>query len=64
MVTMKETKIKAVKDYAHRGYASVFVVIKPWAVYVDCKQLVDKSGRPRRFTTEHAALVAARRSIA
>ena len=56
--------IKAVKDPAVSGYAHAFVVIKPWTVFVGRQQLVDKSGRPRRFATEHAALAAARRSIA
>ena len=60
---MTEPTIKAVKDYAQRGYASAASVIKPWTVYVDRKQLIDKSGRPRRFSTEAAAMVAARRSI-
>lgn len=54
--------IKAVKDPAISGYAHAFVVIKPWTVFVDHRQLVDKSGRPRRFATEHAAIAAARRS--
>lgn len=60
---MTAPTIKAVKDYACRGYASVAAVIKPWTVYVDRKQLVDKSGRPRRFSTESAAMAAASRSI-
>ena len=58
-----EPVIKAVKDYAHRGYSSAAAAIKPWTIYVDRKQLVDKSGRPRRFSTEAAATSAARRSI-
>lgn len=61
---MKEREIKAVKDYAVSGYAHAHVVIKPWVVYVGRAQLVDKSGRPRRFATERAAMAAARRSIA
>lgn len=60
---MTESTINAVKDYAYRGYASVAAAIKPWTVYVGHKQLVDKSGRPRRFATERAAIQAARRSI-
>lgn len=60
---MTEPTFKAVKDYAQRGYASVAAVIKPWTVYIDRKQLVDKSGRPRRFSTERAAMVAARSAI-
>ena len=60
---MTEPKIKAVKDYAVSGYAHAHVAIKPWVVHVDRKQLVDKSGRPRRFSTEAAAMAAARRSI-
>lgn len=60
---MTEPKIHAAKDYAFRGYASATAVIKPWIVYVDRKRLVDKSGRPRRFSTEAAARSAARRSI-
>jgi len=59
-----EPSIKAVRDPAVSGYAHAFVLMKPWTVYVNRKQLVDKSGRPRRFSTEHAALAAARRSIA
>jgi hypothetical protein len=61
---MTEPTIKAVRDPAVSGYAHAFVLMKPWMVYVDRKQLVDKSGRPRRFSTEAAALAAARRSIA
>lgn len=61
---MSEHAIKAVKDYAVSGYAHVFVAIKPWTVYVDRKKLVDKAGRARRFSTERAALAAARRSFA
>ena len=56
-------EIKPIKDYARRGYASAGAVIKPWTVLVDRKLLVDKTGRPRRFATERAALAAARRSI-
>jgi len=59
---MKEREIKAVKDPAVSGYAHAHVAIKPWTVYVDRKQLIDKSGRPRRFSTEAAAIAAARRS--
>jgi hypothetical protein len=61
---MKEREIKAVKDYAVSGYAHAHVTIKPWVAYVDRKRLVDKGGRPRRFSTERAAMAAARRSIA
>jgi hypothetical protein len=57
-----ELKIKAVKDYAVSGYAHAHVAIKPWVVYVDGKRLVDKSERPRRFSTESAAIAAARRA--
>lgn len=60
---MTRPTIKTIKDYAQRGYASAAAVIKPWTVYVDKKMLVDKSGRPRRFSTEAAATAAARRSI-
>jgi len=60
---MTEPTIKAVKDPAVSGYAHAFVVMKPWTIYIDRKQLVDKSGRPRRFSTERAAMAAARRSI-
>jgi hypothetical protein len=56
--------IKAVKDYAQSGYASAAAAIRPWVVYVDRKKLVDKSGRVRRFSTEQAAMAAARRSLA
>lgn len=55
--------IKAIKDAAVSGYAHAYVVMKPWKVYVDRKLLQDKGGRPRRFSTEHAAMAAARRSI-
>ena len=58
-----ERTIKVVKDPAASGYAHAFVLMKPWTVYIDRKQLVDKSGRPRRFATERAATAAARRSI-
>ena len=58
---MKEHEIKAVKDAAVSGYAHAHVVIKPWTIYVDGKRLVDKGGRPRRFSTESAAMAAARR---
>ena len=57
-------QIKATKDYAQRGYASAAATIKPWVVYVDREQLVDRSGRPRRFATQRAAISAARRTIA
>jgi hypothetical protein len=60
---MRESKIKAIRDAAVSGYASAFSCIKPWLVLVDGKRLVDKSGRPRRFSTEAAAMAAARRSI-
>lgn len=55
--------IKAVKDPAVSGYAHAHVALKPWKVHIDRKLLVDKGGRPRRFSTEHAAMAAARRSI-
>lgn len=55
--------IKAIKDYAVSGYAHAHVAIKPWKVLVDRQPLLDKSGRPRRFSTERAALAAAQRSI-
>lgn len=54
--------IKAIKDYATRGYASAGVLIKPWVVRVDGKPLIDKRKRRRRFATEEAAIAAARRS--
>jgi len=60
---VKEREIKAVKDYAVSGYAHAHVTIKPWTVYVDRTRLVDKGGRPRRFSTEAAAMTAARRAI-
>lgn len=60
---MKEPEIKVIKDPAVSGYAHAFVVIKPWTAFIDRQQLLDKSGRPRRFSTERAALAAARRSI-
>lgn len=56
--------IKAVEDPAISGYAHAFVATKPWVVYVNGKRLMDKGKRPRRFSTEKAALAAARRSIA
>ena len=61
---MKEPEIKTIKDYAVSGYAHANVAIKPWKVLVDRQPLLDKSGRPRRFSTERAAMAAARRSIA
>lgn len=60
----REREIKAIKDPAVSGYAHAFVAIKPWTVFVDRKKLVDRRGRPRRFSTERAAMAAARRSIA
>lgn len=59
---MTDPAIKAMRDYAQRGYASAASVIKPWVVYVGRERLVDKNGRPRRFSTEAAALAAAKRS--
>ena len=61
---MNEPEIKAVKDYAQRGYASAGSVIKPGTVFVDRQQLLDRRRRPRRFSTEHSAMTAARRSLA
>lgn len=58
---MTERLVKAVKNAAHGGYASAAVLLKPWIVYVDGRQLVDASGRPRRFGTEAAALAAGKR---
>jgi hypothetical protein len=60
---MKEREIKTIKDYAVSGYAHAHVVIKPWVVYVDGRRLEDKRGAPRRFSTEQAAIAAARRSL-
>lgn len=60
----REREIKAIKDPAVSGYAHAFVITKPWTVSVDRKLLADKHGRPRRFSTERAAMAAARRSIA
>jgi hypothetical protein len=62
--TDEQKRIKIVKDPAVSGYAHAFVLMKPWTIYIDRKPLLDKGGRPRRFSTEHAALAAARRSIA
>ncbi len=59
---MTEPTIKAIKDYARSGYASAATIIKPWVVFVDRAQLVDKHDRPRRFATERAALAAARKA--
>ncbi len=56
-----ERVIKAIKDYAVSGYADAHVAIKPWKVFVDRQPLLDKKGRPRRFSTERAALAVARR---
>jgi len=61
---VKEPEIKVVKDPAVSGYAHAYVLVKPWTVFVDRQQLLDKSGGPRRFSTERAAMAAARRSIA
>lgn len=55
-------EIGAVKDPVVRGYACACDV-RPWKVHVDGVPLLDKRGRPRRFTTERAAIAAARRSI-
>ena len=59
---MSVPEIKAVKDPAISGYAHAFVVTRPWTVFIDGKRLVDRGGRPRRFSTESAALAAARRA--
>lgn len=59
---MKEPEIKAVKDPAIAGYAHAFVATKPWKVFIDQQPLLDKGGRPRRFSSERSALAAARRS--
>jgi len=53
--------IKTVKDPAVSGYAHAFVRIKPWTVLIDGSRLTDKRGRVRRFSTEDAAIAAARR---
>lgn len=55
-------EIKVVKDPANSGYAHAFVATKPWTAFVDRKKLADRRGRPRRFSTERAAIAAARRS--
>ena len=55
-------EIEAVKEAAVSGYAHAHVAIKPWTVFIDGKRLVDKSNRPRRFSTERAAIAAAKRS--
>jgi hypothetical protein len=60
----KEREIRAVMDPAVAGYAHASVAIKPWKVFVDRQPLLDKGGRPRRFSTERAAMASARRSIA
>lgn len=59
----KEREIKAVKNHVVSGYAHAHVAIKPWKVFVDRRPLLDKGGRPRRFSTERSALAVARRSI-
>lgn len=63
LAQLEKAPIKATRDYAQRGYASAASVIKPWVVYVYGRRLMDKSGRPRRFSTEAAATAAAKRSI-
>lgn len=60
---MNAREIKAVKDPAVSDYAHAFVATRPWTVFVDRKKLVDRRGRARRFTTEAAAIAAARRSV-
>lgn len=55
-------EIRAVKDPAVAGYAHAFVATRPWTVYVGGDCLVDKRGSPRRFSTEAAAIAAARRA--
>lgn len=59
---MSDREIKAVKDYAVSGYAHAHVQIRPWKVFIDRRPLLDRGGRPRRFSTERAALAAALRS--
>jgi hypothetical protein len=56
--------IKTVKDAAVSGYAHAYVITRPWKVIVDGKWLVDKTGRPRRFSNEQAAIAAAKRATA
>ena len=58
----KEREIKTIKDPVISGYAHAYVVTKPWRAYVQQQQMLDKSGRPRRFSTERAALAAAQRA--
>ncbi len=55
-------KIETVKDYARRGGTSAAATFRPWVACVDGKRLVDRRGNPRRFSTEDAAIAAARRS--
>ncbi len=53
------SRVRAVEDAAVSGYAHAYVAIKPWKAYVDGHLLVDKWKRPRRFSTEEAAIAAA-----
>lgn len=56
-----ERQIKAVKDAVTSGYAHAFVVTRPWVAIVEGKKLMNRRGGVRRFTTEAAAIAAARR---
>jgi hypothetical protein len=60
---VSDHEIKAVKDPAVAGYAHAFVAVRPWTVYVGTERLVDRRGAPRRFSTEDAALAAARLAV-
>lgn len=60
---MSGRDIRAVKDPAIAGYAHAFVAVRPWTVYIGDDRLIDKSGRPRRFSTEDAALTAAKLAV-
>ena len=61
MYTVSARNVHAVKDPAISGYAHAFVTVKPWKVYVDGRLLVDGRKRPRRYSTEAAALAAGQR---
>lgn len=60
---MSDHEIRAVKDPAVAGYAHAFVVTRPWTVYIGADRLVDRRGKPRRFSTERAALAAAQIAV-
>ena len=57
----RSARLRVVKDPVVSGYAHAAVVTRPWRVLVDGATLMDRRGRPRRFSTARAAWDAAQR---